>query len=328
MINNHFKSISLQFDTLHKTYENFILIGDFNSETCEGSMKDFRCLYNLKNWVKNATCFKNPEHPTCIDLILTNKSSSFQHTSIIETGLSDFHRLTVTAMKINFQKQAPKILYCRNYNRFNDESFRIDLIQELSTQGFHNVQCNDFEDIIISALNRYAPLKKRYIIANNAPFMTKVLCKALMVRSRLRNKSLKPKTIESREAYKKQRNYCVALLRKAKKYYYVKLITDNKQFWKTVKPFFRDKNPANTKITLIEANEIISDSLECAEIMNNFFSDAALNLDVDRDLYTEVSNAFDPVTIAIDKYKHHPSIVKLNEENFPKSNFNFQYISE
>ena len=88
MINNHLKSISLQFDTLHKTYENFILIGDFNSETCEGSMKDFCCLYNLKYLVKNPTCFKNPEHPTCIDLILTNKSSSFQHTSIIETGLS------------------------------------------------------------------------------------------------------------------------------------------------------------------------------------------------------------------------------------------------
>ena len=44
MINNHLKSISLQIDTLHKTYKNFILIGDFNSETCEGSMKDFCCL--------------------------------------------------------------------------------------------------------------------------------------------------------------------------------------------------------------------------------------------------------------------------------------------
>ena len=63
-------------------------------------------------------------------------------------------------MKINFPKQAPKILYYRNYNRFNNELFRIDLIQELSTQGFHNVQCNDFEDIIISTLNRHAPLKK------------------------------------------------------------------------------------------------------------------------------------------------------------------------
>ena len=57
MINNHLKSISLQFDTLHKTYVNFILIGDFNSETCEGSMKNFYCLYNLKNLVKKPDMF-------------------------------------------------------------------------------------------------------------------------------------------------------------------------------------------------------------------------------------------------------------------------------
>ena len=44
--------------------------------------------------------------------------------------------------------------------------------------------------------------------------------KAIMVRSRLRNKSLKLKTIESREAYNTQRNYCVSLLRQVKKDFY------------------------------------------------------------------------------------------------------------
>ena len=62
--------------------------------------------------------------------------------------------------------------------------------------------------------------------------MTKTLCKANMVRSRLRNKSLKLKSMESMEAYKKQRNCCVSLLRKAKKDYYEQLhaetIIDNK----------------------------------------------------------------------------------------------------
>ena len=332
MIDNHLKSISMQFEELHKKYENFIIIGDFNSEICEDAMNDFCCLYNLKSLVTKPTCFKNPDHPSCIDLILTNKSRSFQNTSIIETGLSDFHRLTVSVMKINFQKQAPKILYYRNYNCFNNESFRNNLLQELSIQGIHNVECKEFENIILDTLDRHAPLKKRYIRANNAPFMTKALCKAIMVRSRLRNKSLKLKTIESRKVYKKQRNYCVALLRETKKNFYenlnVKIITDNKKFWKHVKPFFAEKSQSNTKITLIEANEIISDSAECAEIMNNFFSDAAINLDVDRVLHTNVSNAFDAVTIAIEKYKYHPSIVKLNQENFSQPNFDFQYISE
>ena len=178
----------------------------------------------------------------------------------------------------------------------------------------------------------HAPLKKRYIRANNSPFMTKELCKAIMYRSRLRNKLLRVNNTQSREAYRKQRNYCVALLRKTKRNFYenmnVKLITDNRKFWKQVKPFFNDKKAANSNIILIEGNEIVSDNTKCAEIMNNFFSDAALNLDVDRNLNTQKSNAVDSVLKAIEVYKDHPSIIKINQQNIIKSSFNFQSIPQ
>ena len=72
--------------------------------------------------------------------------------------------------------------------------------------------------------------------------MNKELCKAITTRSRLRNIFLKLKTNDSREAYKIQRNYCVKLLRNTKSCYYenlnVKIIQDNKKFWKHVKPLF------------------------------------------------------------------------------------------
>ena len=62
--------------------------------------------------------------------------------------------------------------------------------------------------------------------------------------------------------YNKQRNYCVNLLRKEKKKYYknfdLKNITDNKQFWKTMKPLFTDNHKNNRKITLIDGEKIIS----------------------------------------------------------------------
>ena len=53
-------------------------------------------------------------------------------------------------------------------------------------------------------------MKKKYLRANNAPYMNRALCKAIMVRSKLRNIFLKLNTIESRDAYKKQRNFCVS----------------------------------------------------------------------------------------------------------------------
>ena len=43
-------------------------------------------------------------NPTFIDLILTNRSTYFQNTRTIETGLSDLHKMAVTVMKTNFKK--------------------------------------------------------------------------------------------------------------------------------------------------------------------------------------------------------------------------------
>ena len=63
--------------------------------------------------------------------------------------------------------------------------------------------------------------------------------------SRLRNKFLKTRFNEDKKAYNTQRNYCLTLVRKAKKDYYNNLdhenVTNNKTFWKSIKPFFSEK---------------------------------------------------------------------------------------
>ena len=87
-------------DELYKKDENFVL----NSEMCVDSMNDFGSFYNLKCLINKPTCLKSTDHPTCIGLMLTNKYRSFQNTSIIETGLSDFYKFTVSVMKMNYQK--------------------------------------------------------------------------------------------------------------------------------------------------------------------------------------------------------------------------------
>ena len=66
---------------------------------------------------------------------------------------------------------------------------------------------------------------------------------------------------------------------------------------------------------------------KCVEIMNNFFSDSVMELDIDRELHTEASNTNDPVTRSVEKYKNHSSIIKLNSEDFSNySSFEFQAI--
>ena len=82
-----------------------------------------------------------------------------------------------------------------------------------------------------------------------------------MHRAQLRNNFLRNRSDENKRKYSKQRNYCVSLLRKTKKNYYNNLnekkITDNKTFWKTVKPFLSDKTPSDEMVALIEKDKII-----------------------------------------------------------------------
>ena len=53
-----------------------------------------------KNIIKDNTWFNNPSEPSCIDLIITNRPKIFQNSVAVETGLSDFHKLTLTVMKV------------------------------------------------------------------------------------------------------------------------------------------------------------------------------------------------------------------------------------
>ena len=53
-------------------------------------MSIFCDTFNLTILIKEPTCYKNPDNPSCIDLILISKPS-FQTSCVAETGLFDFH---------------------------------------------------------------------------------------------------------------------------------------------------------------------------------------------------------------------------------------------
>ena len=148
--------------------------------------------------------------------MLKNKPRSFKNSNVLDTGLSDFHKMTLTVMRAYFVKQTPKVVYYRDYKKFSNDLFRNDILQaQALIDTKENVQTN-----IVNIFNEHAPLKKRYLRANQAPFMNKKLSKEIMTRFRLRNKFLKTKTDANRKAYNKQRNYYVSLFRREKKSFF------------------------------------------------------------------------------------------------------------
>ena len=102
IIKNNLEIIFRTLEIFTTKYENILLLGDFNACADDETMKNFCSSYGLQSHqtanISSSTCYKNLENPSCIYLILKNKAKSFQSTSVMETGLSDFHRMTISAL--------------------------------------------------------------------------------------------------------------------------------------------------------------------------------------------------------------------------------------
>ena len=92
-ISNHLECLNCLIDKHSSSFDNFIFMGDFNVSTNHNSIINFCDLNSLRNLINVPTCYKNFDNPTSIDLILTNRPSYFQRSTVFETGLSDFHLL-------------------------------------------------------------------------------------------------------------------------------------------------------------------------------------------------------------------------------------------
>ena len=154
MICNHLNASSTYLDLHSTTYEKVLILGDFNVGIEEHHMKAF-CDNFLTGLIKQPTCYKNPNNPTCIDLILSNTPRSFQSTCVIETRLSDFH-----FMKKSFKKFHPRL-----YKNFSNEAFRESLPEKLSKEVFVNndQELRRFCNINLQVLNQHAPQKIKYV---------------------------------------------------------------------------------------------------------------------------------------------------------------------
>ena len=120
-------------------YDNFLVIGDLNSEISEMAMSEYCETRNLQNLVKDPTCYKSPHKHTCIDPILTSFPKSFQHTQTIGTGLSGFYKLTLTVLKKHCWG------YRRDYKGFVNDYFRPESLQEINSSDSDITNFEDFQ---------------------------------------------------------------------------------------------------------------------------------------------------------------------------------------
>ena len=160
--------------------------------------------------------------------------------------------------------------------------------------------------------------------------MNKQLRKAIVTRTRLLNKLRKFNCPENQLTYKRQRNYCVKLLKRSKTDFYnnlsVKKVTDNKHFWKTIKPNFTDKVLKDERIVLVEDDQVITADTDLEEIFKGHFENIVESLHIERPCKVDFDR--EPVANAIKNFSQHPSILKIKENTNSSACFSFRTVSK
>ena len=106
-------------------------------------------------------------------------------------------------LKWVFKKKVPKIIAYRSYKKIDNAEF----CDDINNFAFDQSDVSNFKETMFNIFDKHAPIKQKYLRANEAPFMTKELHREIMKRSRLLNNFLRTKSQESRLKYYKNRNF-------------------------------------------------------------------------------------------------------------------------
>ena len=109
----------------------------------------------------------------------------------------------------------------------------------------------------------------------------------------------------------------------------MKNISDNRKFWKTVKPLFSDKIQTPGSITLLEGDELVSEDKKVAEILNDYFVKITARLEISEveENLIKTNELSDPINIAVNMYKRHPSIQLIKQRVTVGEKLSFQQVS-
>ena len=97
--------------------------------------------------------------------------------------------MILTFFRYYFSRLPPKTITYRSFRYFGTKDFLYELEYKLRTKEcIGAVKYGDLTNIFWSTLDSHAPLKQKQVSGNQAAFITKEPSKAIMIRSRIKNK--------------------------------------------------------------------------------------------------------------------------------------------
>ena len=89
----------------------------------------------------------------------------------VNTGLSDCHKMKVAVIKSQYEKLKPKLISHRKYNNFSNDIFKVMVIEKIQEWNMQDKTLDILKQIFLDIPDKLAPLKHRYIRANQVKLL-------------------------------------------------------------------------------------------------------------------------------------------------------------
>ena len=118
--------------------------------------------------------------------------------------------MTQAVLKVSFKKQKPRVLNYPKYKFYDNSIFREQFLTKLNHVNVSKEGNNlkGLQEKCLTILNSMAQITRKFIRANQTPFMNKELqqnLNSIIIRSKLRNKFLKSTFLSGKSAYNEKK---------------------------------------------------------------------------------------------------------------------------
>ncbi|PFX30129.1 hypothetical protein AWC38_SpisGene5115 [Stylophora pistillata] len=216
-----------------------------------------------------------------MDLLVGEHGVDAEDNSLMDLCDSDQDLIYAVRKNKLPRAKAQEIEY-RSMRQIDIDKFLNDLktVRWSSAYIYDNVDdlWHHWAQLYTEVLDKHAPIKKKRVRGDQLPWITPFIQREISRRTRLFKKHAKSPTTTSWEEFKKQRNKVTSLKRKGFKAFCMEASSNTKylcEFWNKLRPLLPSKEKRQSKISLIENESVITDSLIVAEMFNNYFCEVS-----------------------------------------------------
>ena len=189
--------------------------------------------------------------------------------------------LVYLCRKLSIPKAPPKIVFIRHYKNYDVNKFNNDLTEIFSLPldpailNDPNALWYDFKTKFLSVPDKHAPIRQRRVRSEYKPWLTNEIKQMSYHRDYLKKQSIKLRSTNYDEAYKRCKNKLNSLIKETKHEYFRNKLSNaenSKESWQSINEL-SNKRPKTTEVKELDIDgQLIIDDDKIADAFNQYFS--------------------------------------------------------